>query len=439
MGRKEERIKKQLEKNPIKECNKIQNKFYPELFKAFGETKDPRHASYIEYSNQVMLTSLYYKDICGISSMQEMTRKFNDDVVVKNIYGFINEEDKEYLPHSVTINEYLSKLNPGELGKIRDDIVKKMIRRKTFNDARILGKWLVIVDGTELDNTCKKKNDSYLERCYNKGTADEYVRYHRSVLEAKIYFGDNLLASIGTEAIENSEEYQRKKYTEEQIKQDCESKAFIRLAAKIKKSFPRLPICIVADGLYVSEKVMNICKDNDWDFIIRYKEGCAKSIEQEYKAIPEKEYAGDVEYVNEIVYKDGTVNFVKYKEKRVKKGEIITTEFKFITSIKVNKTNAKKIVVAGRNRWKIENQGFNRQKNWQGDIEHACSHNERAQKNHYLMEQIADFIKQLYEYFYLLKNGIKKMQKNISSELLASLATTLIAEDTNDKHCLSQN
>ena len=55
------------------------------------------------------------------------------------------------------------------------------------------------------------------------------------------------------------------------------------------------------------------------------------------------------------------------------------------------------------------------------------------------MEQIADFIKQLYEYFYLLKNGIKKMQKNISSELLASLATTLIAEDTNDKHSLSQN
>ena len=139
------------------------------------------------------------------------------------------------------------------------------------------------------------------------------------------------------------------------------------------------------------------------------------------------------------VYKDGTVNFVKYKEKRVKKGEIITTEFKFITSIKVNKTNAKKIVVAGRNRWKIENQGFNRQKNWQGDIEHACSHNERVQKNHYLMEQIADFIKQLYEYFYLLKNGIKKMKKNISSELLASLATTLIAEDTNDKHSLSQN
>jgi len=29
------------------------------------------------------------------------------------------------------------------------------------------------------------------------------------------------------------------------------------------------------------------------------------------------------------------------------------------------------------------------------------------------MEQISDFIKQLYEYFYLKKNEIKKLQKNI--------------------------
>ncbi len=38
---------------------------------------------------------------------------------------------------------------------------------------------------------------------------------------------------------------------------------------------------------------------------------------------------------------------------------------------------------------------------WQGDIEHACSFHERAQKNHYLMEQISDFMKQLYEYYCL--------------------------------------
>lgn len=47
------------------------------------------------------------------------------------------------------------------------------------------------------------------------------------------------------------------------------------------------------------------------------------------------------------------------------------------------------------------------------------------------MEQIADFIKQLYEYYYLKKNEIKKLQKNISPELLASFGRQLTkTEDT---------
>ena len=300
-----------------------------------------------------------------------------------------------------------------------------MIRRKTFDDAKVLGKWLVLVDGSELDEGNTKKNDNYLSRCYNKGKETEFTKYHRSVLEAKIYFGNNLVCSIATEPIENSAEYNEKKLSEEEIKQDCESKAFVRLASKIKNRFPRLPICIVADGLYVSEKVLKMCQANRWDYIIRYKEGCAPSIEQEYEAIPEKNKAGKAEYVNGVIFKDMEVNVLKYKETMIKKGESVTTEFAWITSIRITKKNAEKLASAGRNRWKIENQGFNRQKHWQGNIEHACSWDERAQKNHYLLEQISDFMKQLYEYFYLQKNEIKKTQKNISSELLASFGWQL--------------
>ena len=47
------------------------------------------------------------------------------------------------------------------------------------------------------------------------------------------------------------------------------------------------------------------------------------------------------------------------------------------------------------------------------DAFHAVIENEGPERAHYLMERIADFIKQLYEYFYLKKNEIKKLQKNI--------------------------
>ena len=424
MSREQERIKKKLEKNPIVECNKIQKKFCPELFTMFGNVADPRHQSYIDYSAKTMLGTLYFKSIAGIESMQEMTRAFNDEQVCKNLYTFIGEEKKAYLPHGVTENEFLERLEPAELETVRQKLVYSLIRRRTFENARVFKKWMILVDATELDEGPQQKNDYYLSRCYNRGEETEFYKYHRSMLEAKIYFGEKLVCSIASETIENSEDYVNR--SDEAVKQDCESKAFVRLAAKIKRHFPRLPIIIALDGLYVTRNVLEICREYQWDYIIRYKEGCASSIAKEYRALPEKETVGtDTEYQNGIMFQEFDVNLIYYRERRVEKGEEKVTEFAWITSIEITKSNAKKIVGAGRRRWKIENQGFNRQKHWQGNIEHACSFHERAQKNHYLMEQIADFIKQLYEQYFLEKNGIKKPQKNISSELLASFGRQL--------------
>lgn len=425
MSREKERAKKKLEKNPIVECNKIQSKFYPELFTRFSEVKDPRNQSYVTYSTKVMLGTLYYKCIGGISSMQEMTRRFNEESIVENLYSFMGDTKRDYLPHGVTENEFLERLNSEELEELQKEIAYSMIRRKTFNDARVLKKWQIIIDATELDEGYQKKNDYYLSRCYNRGEANEFMKYHRSMLEAKLYLGNDLVCSIASEPIQNSEEYINQ--NEEKIKQDCESRAFIRLAEKIKRRFPRLPIIITADGLYVSRKVIKTCIEYGWDYIIRYKEGCASSIAKEYQRLPEKEKIGsEIEYQNQIMFQELDVNLIYYTERKNKVDEKEKTRnFAWITSIPITKSNAKKIVQAGRNRWKIENQGFNRQKHWQGNIEHACSHHEQAQRNHYLIEQIADFMKQLYEYFYLKKNEIKKLQKNISSELLTSFGRQL--------------
>jgi hypothetical protein len=92
---------------------------------------------------------------------------------------------------------------------------------------------------------------------------------------------------------------------------------------------------------------------------------------------------------------------LKYWEEKIIKGKIVRTEFQWLTSFKITKKNAEKLAKVGRKRWKIENEGFNRQKKWQGDITHACSWNEQAMKNHYLMMQLSDMIKQLYEWYYL--------------------------------------
>lgn len=64
---------------------------------------------------------------------------------------------------------------------------------------------------------------------------------------------------------------------------------------------------------------------------------------------------------------------LRFWEEKIIKGETVRTEFQWLTSIRITRKNAEKITGAGRKCWKIENEGFNRQKNWQGNITHACS------------------------------------------------------------------
>ena len=444
MSREQERIRRKLENNPVMECNKIRNRYCPGLFRDFADTKDPRNLSYTEYSNTELLGTMFYKGIAGIGSMQRMTYEFNREKTVENLYRFMGTKEKEYLPHAVTANEYFERLEPEELQKVQQKQVSGLIRSKAFYGARFQKKWLVIVDGTQTYSGKRKLHEGCLERHYNKGTVEETVNYHCDVLEAKLLLGESLVVSIGSEFIENNGEdaQMQKELCEEKRKQDCETKAFKRLSGKIKEAFPRLPIILLADSLYASEPVMDICRENGWGFIIRYKTGSIPGITEEYEKIPEREVSGHAEFVNGIDYNGKPVNMMRFWEEKLVKGETVRTEFQWLTDIGITKKNAEKIAAAGRKRWKIENEGFNRQKNWQGDITHACSHDATAMKNHYLMTQTADMVKQLYEWFCLRARGIKKKQKNISSELLESFAQQITeTEDIswNDTRCAPVN
>lgn len=76
------------------------------------------------------------------------------------------------------------------------------------------------------------------------------------------------------------------------------------------------------------------------------------------------------------MFQNTDINLTYYTGKKIKPDEKKeTTEFAWIADITITKNNARKIVNAGRNRWKVENQGFNRQKHWRGNIEHAAGMN----------------------------------------------------------------
>lgn len=112
------------------------------------------------------------------------------------MYG---RKGEEISPHAITVNEYFEWLDSDVLQKVQQKQVYGLIRSKAFYDARLQGKWLVIVDGTQTYLGSRKLNEGCLERHYNKGTDEETVNYHCDVLETKIVLGKSMVVSIGSE------------------------------------------------------------------------------------------------------------------------------------------------------------------------------------------------------------------------------------------------
>lgn len=261
--------------------------------------------------------------------------------------------------------------------------------------------------------------ENCLKRTYNKGDEKEHSIYYHYVLEAKLVVGD-IVISIDSEFVENEEENVEK--------QDCEIRAFYRMAERIKKEYPRLPIIISGDALYCVEPVIRTCKEKGWEYILRLKEERLKLLGEEIECIEKAEREDrKIKYWNKLKYgevrTEKQANVLKYYDKKEKE----ITEFIWLTSFEITEKNKEELVHFGRQRWKIENEGFNIQKNGTFNIEHTYSKNYNAIKAHCMFIQFAHTIRQL------LEKGIKyisELKMNIK-EVSATVMKTLTQITTN--------
>lgn len=130
------------------------------------------------------------------------------------------------------------------------------------------------------------------------------------VLEASLTFANGLTLPLMSQLLN---------YVEgdtDNDKQDCELRAFKRMARRLKKVFPRLPIMVLLDGLYPNGPVFRTCRNNHWQFMIVLKDESLPSVWEEYEGLSqlESEQQADktwgnrrqhLRWVNEIEYRFG--------------------------------------------------------------------------------------------------------------------------------------
>ena len=279
---------------------------------------------------------------------------------------------------------HASRVDVSAVAEILLHMVRRLMQMRLLDSGRLFGRWwLIAVDGTLRDR--------------GRDTKAGEAR-HRYVLAASLVgpFGMSFpLMSVFMDM-----------YDPVRDKEDCELKAFGRLAELLRAAFPRLPVCLLLDGLYPVRPVFDACAAHGWKFIATLREGrqplAYGEAVQTMMTSPSNCFRGQREGedgpVDQTLRWTEGVPFGAYVFSVLFSGEIspkAATLWVWVTNLRL--THGRVYAIAnngGRARNSVENV-FNVEKNGGFGLEHTFCANERASQNYHLMMQVAFILWQL--------------------------------------------
>lgn len=386
--------------------------FWPEFNHWLDGIPDTRFFPYVIYDKRFLVwwgLSLYLFQL-GSRRQLDFDLDARGTQVLNNL-NRLAQTEQDTRPVHDTLDHFLGHTGAVPYGGLRTRMVGRLIRMKALDSARLQGRFVVALDAT--GHLCFRQR--HCPYCLVQ-RHEKYTLYLHQVLEAKLLGPAHLALSIASEFIENNDA--NALLSGDAFKQDCELKALSRLLPNLRHDFPQLPLCLSGDSLYACGRTLQLAKDHCCDYVLTFKPGHMPAVWADFQSLlplcPENTLAHTTpegvqqlyRWVHDLSYQDDqgrTHRFHAIQCQETVDGQ--TTTFAWITALKVNaKTVVDVATKGGRQRWRIENQGFNRQKNSGFNLEHAFSTDPEKLKAYYYLLQIAHIILQVVEAGSLLRN-----------------------------------
>jgi hypothetical protein len=250
--------------------------------------------------------------LCKLGRLRQLDSELRDEQteVLANVNA-LAETQQTTLPVWGTLRHFLVHLGPSPLADLRTRMIRTLIRGKVLDAYRLGGAFVMAVDGTGHLSFSRR----HCAHCLTQ-THGERTYYYHQVLEAKLITWSGLALSVASEFIDNRHLSAATAPSAEARKQDCELKAFIRLAAHLKQQYPQTPLCLAGDALNACGPVLQICADHHWHFVLTFKEGRLPAVWQEFQALlaacphsvqvlhPQEGLTVEYRWVNDMSYQD---------------------------------------------------------------------------------------------------------------------------------------
>ncbi len=373
----------------------------PVLLKRLSKIKEPRNPKKIKHKHTLLMIYGILTFVFQMASRREANREMTRPMFMENLKLLFPE--LEDLPHNDTLKRLLARIDVGEIESVLIELVRKLIRDKKFVRYLVANRYPIAIDGTQKCVRDVLFSEEWLERDVGKGD-ERKMQYFVYVLEANLAFADGMSIPLMSEFLSYTEGDGGKD------KQDCEQKAFKRLAKRLKKEFGHLSIMVLLDGLYPNGPIMELCRKNKWDFMIVLQDKSLKSVWEEYGGLKKLESENYIkrtwgnrgqyfEWVNTIEYYYGPKERKKliihlvvceenWEEIAKDSAEVVAKKSRhaWISSKPLCRVNVhERCNLGARHRWAIES-SILVEKRHGYHYEHIFSYNWKAMKGyHYLM------------------------------------------------------
>jgi len=392
-----------LRQETVENTTAIYRRMLPGLLLKLSKIKDPRQSLKIKHKLTVLMIYGILIFVYQIGSRRNANKDMTTPVFFSNIQAVFPEF--ESIPHADTLARLLERIDVEKIQDSMVELLKELMRKKKFKNLLINRRYLVAVDGTQKFFRNYQWQEEALKR--NVGGDAKLPQYYVYTLDSVLVLDNGMVLPVLSEILEN------KDWIEGETKQDCERKAFKRLAPKLRKIFGKGKVTLLGDGLYACGPVIKTCREYNWDFMLVLKEDGSKDLWREATGLmhlePENrlevywgnrrqlyQWADDIEYEFTMGHRSYTEivhvvicyeNWEEYHSRSTGKLEIKDTRYAWISSKKISEKNVfMRCTKMARYRWKIEN-NFLIEKHEDYFFEHCYSYNWQVMKGfHYLMK-----------------------------------------------------
>ncbi len=197
------------------EVLKVYGRLLPSLLNKLSRMPDPRNPKKTKHRMNVMMCYGILMFVFHMTSRRETNRQMTTPLLLVNLRAIFPELAE--MPHQDTLCRLLEKMDVTQIEAAYLDLLKKLIRKKTFQNLLHQKRYLVAVDGTQkyVMNECW--DERYLRRKAGKDGEHQYYAY---VLEAVLIFSNGMVLPLFSEFLENTPELEAIE-NDEVWKQDC--------------------------------------------------------------------------------------------------------------------------------------------------------------------------------------------------------------------------